>query len=1418
MMFLGTWKQYISKNNSNSVLENSSDFLSFPSFLDMFNGKLDILNTCSNFFELSGLTFSKANKLDQIFTEYDFANTFASCNYFNSTSTSAFNFDSLVSEMEKLSNTKNDVDLMCEIFPDYEDIICELDMWSRFGEECLQYVDSTPEIKLYYPEPFIASPSFVHEEVWFIHILHYQHWLWFMFISLVMFYFITFINVVRWCNLRTKPKRETRGVSRSKCADLITACVPVSWAASIIISETVDATDYYDGFGTGEIVVGIRAYQWGWEYFYPKGIDLNYNVKSSYSEMVGNSLRYSNSTATNAETNSVWKSYQKKNLQSLTNSPSHVLISPMDKSGSTNFTNYSKVGLSTIKDSSAFKKIQFHSKANPQSLYSDSMNYSQRYNKLYSLYLSSNGLNDSYNYGTMRQQGYSSLASNSHSYGLETSSIAKMMDYNYGVSQASSDLKHATSLNVNHDPKNNTYLANAISNYSDSYSSVDSKNYASYITNKLSVSATSDSKFQTNPFKSYLAKANTSPHINSDDLPTTVNNQSPAINKTNSSYSYKFKDLKSSNLNFLSSDKNVRNLDQISLAKNNINMISGNNNLSSLVTTSINSSGDSSSSEFGLYEASTTNWANKEATKTLMSTDLTLSTSHTPIYSNQSSWSDKGFDRFQEGFEEQPPVLMKSKEETAPTYLFSAYWNSTWANTNTTHRFSNLPTVREFSSQLYLPAITEYPEYDFKNWEALELLEDAFWESTFSSFSQDEYLNILQSNTEYEIFKKQEELFNVSTRSKKFKNATHYKPFNKMLSSILIDNSVANSLPIYSEDAIMPTNLLARNNFSIVPLEPSVDIMDESLDSMKSNKYIHFTNHLNTNPMSSAGLPSLSYTAILDPFRADYEDVVWSYDNMDLGSDVQDEENLTNDLKASNTMKLRSTARNAMVTYNAIQKVFKSRLDEGRSHSRLQDFSNSFVAHPFVTSGKSPYEGMLAKNKESFFNVQSYNHFNNTNFNTLFSVWNSLNSTYLDIPFLISAISDSSRYLWFDWQSRWSSIEVQPSSVARYSLSGVPYFNKGYEYDTQKGDELNESENYVNRLSRARKNYMPNWAHTPYFYARVSNWYRFDNNIYNSYSDLSSTKLLLTSTYNYWTSTNFNPNLTNEFTPSISGVNTPAKSSWRPLSGIQGYYGNSAQLVDILTKREFLYRTYFNANGFAANLPSYLTASPTNSLLLEVQKGYNLVDPVSFSSEISRELTYQDLNFIRFNLFKDAIASTGVNTSFVTNYLFYYLGLNTSIDKQLGANQGLLKDQYRPMKKGITNMIRLHTTGAIAMPIEIRLHILASSRDVIHSWAIPSAGIKIDCVPGYSSHRVTIFLVSGIFWGQCMEICGRFHHWMPIVVYFMKRDLFFLWCTHFMHYSSVTDMFDTTDKQLADKLRLASFDKTSWVNEINKIF
>jgi hypothetical protein len=52
---------------------------------------------------------------------------------------------------------------------------------------------------------------------------------------------------------------------------------------------------------------------------------------------------------------------------------------------------------------------------------------------------------------------------------------------------------------------------------------------------------------------------------------------------------------------------------------------------------------------------------------------LSLTPSHTPVYSNSPNRSDKSFDQFQNGFDDQSPTMLRSKEETAPTYLFSSY-------------------------------------------------------------------------------------------------------------------------------------------------------------------------------------------------------------------------------------------------------------------------------------------------------------------------------------------------------------------------------------------------------------------------------------------------------------------------------------------------------------------------------------------------------------------------------------------------------------------------------------------------------------------------------------------------------------------------------------------------------------------------
>jgi hypothetical protein len=73
-----------------------------------------------------------------------------------------------------------------------------------------------------------------------------------------------------------------------------------------------------------------------------------------------------------------------------------------------------------------------------------------------------------------------------------------------------------------------------------------------------------------------------------------------------------------------------------------------------------------------------------------------------------------------------------------------------------------------------------------------------------------------------------------------------------------------------------------------------------------------------------------------------------------------------------------------------------------------------------------------------------------------------------------------------------------------------------------------------------------------------------------------------------------------------------------------------------------------------------------------------------------------------------------ININFLTNYLLVYFTGNSNTNN-ISNDTELLRNQYRPMKKGVSNMIKLHATGAIAMPIETRLHLLASSKDVIHS-------------------------------------------------------------------------------------------------------
>jgi heme/copper-type cytochrome/quinol oxidase subunit 2 len=64
----------------------------------------------------------------------------------------------------------------------------------------------------------------------------------------------------------------------------------------------------------------------------------------------------------------------------------------------------------------------------------------------------------------------------------------------------------------------------------------------------------------------------------------------------------------------------------------------------------------------------------------------------------------------------------------------------------------------------------------------------------------------------------------------------------------------------------------------------------------------------------------------------------------------------------------------------------------------------------------------------------------------------------------------------------------------------------------------------------------------------------------------------------------------------------------------------------------------------------------------------------------------------------------------------------------------------------------------------LQIGFIATADDVIHSWAVPSFGIKLDAIPGRFNYIQTVILREGTFYGQCSELCGLAHAYMPISV------------------------------------------------------
>ena len=78
----------------------------------------------------------------------------------------------------------------------------------------------------------------------------------------------------------------------------------------------------------------------------------------------------------------------------------------------------------------------------------------------------------------------------------------------------------------------------------------------------------------------------------------------------------------------------------------------------------------------------------------------------------------------------------------------------------------------------------------------------------------------------------------------------------------------------------------------------------------------------------------------------------------------------------------------------------------------------------------------------------------------------------------------------------------------------------------------------------------------------------------------------------------------------------------------------------------------------------------------------------------------------------------------------------------------------------------------LILPSNSYINLLITSEDVIHSWALPQLGIKVDAIPGRLAEYVFFANFNGIYYGQCSELCGVNHGFMPICVETISSDIF----------------------------------------------
>jgi len=132
-------------------------------------------------------------------------------------------------------------------------------------------------------------------------------------------------------------------------------------------------------------------------------------------------------------------------------------------------------------------------------------------------------------------------------------------------------------------------------------------------------------------------------------------------------------------------------------------------------------------------------------------------------------------------------------------------------------------------------------------------------------------------------------------------------------------------------------------------------------------------------------------------------------------------------------------------------------------------------------------------------------------------------------------------------------------------------------------------------------------------------------------------------------------------------------------------------------------------------------------------------------------------------------------TGYQWMWKYEYLGEDVAFTSRLDRKSDALRQSGAVPTLATDPHYLLDVDNALVLPVDTKVRFVITSDDVIHAWWVPALGWKQDAVPGFINERWTNIEEVGVYRGQCAELCGKDHGFMPIVVKAVSKEDFKTW-------------------------------------------